>query len=376
MSVPKESIRNLYKRGNVYWFSLQRDKKRTAVSLHTSDLAEAIRKASRLRHSPTIESGLLIAHCVERFVKDMEQKRILGDRNGWARRTADSKIYTLRKFANFCGHVSPDRVTADVIKDFYELRLRTRNAQTAYGNLMTVRSFFNWCMKSEKIVRENPATQLEISAPAAVGRKNFCTPELVAKLINECQREDLRYVLFCGFHAGLRALEIVESVPWWFDLKAGLLHLRKTETIKFKDLEERTIPMTGDFIRFVRDVYGLREPFMLHPENQHGKNRYRYDFTRPFREYMKEKKCEWVTPHIMRHTFASLLASLPADKGGPSIFQICAWMGIDVRTGQKHYAKLRPQPGALDAAFQVDKPFQRSKAESSSTRSKRVKRFP
>lgn len=368
--LPRESLRNIYKRGDIYWFSLQRDKKRIAVSLKTSDLTEAIRKAARIRHSPAIESGLRLDHCVERFVKEMQSLRQRGSREGWARRTADSKIYVLRAFANFVGNnISPDRIDVDLIRDFYQARLRTLNAQTAYGNLMTVRSFFNWCVDSEKICRSNPCKELRVKPPPTVGRKDFCSVELVSKLIKECERDDLRYVLFCGFHSGLRFLEIVESVPWWFDLKRGLLHLRKTPTMQFKDMEERTIPLTDQFIAFLK-TYGLREPFMLHPENEkHGKNRYRYDFTRPFREYMKAQKCEWVTPHTMRHTFASLLASLAPDKGSPSIFQIAVWLGDDVRTVQKHYAKLRPQPGALNAAFHVEKPFQRSKAASKSERS-------
>jgi integrase len=105
---------------------------------------------------------------------------------------------------------------------------------------------------------------------------------------------------------------------------------------------------------------------MLHPEKEHGRNRYRYDFTRPFTEYMKQQGCEWVTPHIMRHTFASLLAS-----ANVSIFKIATYLGDDVRVVQRHYAKLLPEPGALDAAFQSSpsKDLKRSIARSKATRS-------
>lgn len=344
--------RGIYLRGGVYWFAVQKKKKRHFVSLHTGDLSEAIRKAAAMRHGPELEPGDRLTPSTERFVAYMLALREKGAEGGWAKAT-NNKIYTLRRFVEFCGNTTPDRISTGLIRRFYEERLQTLNAQTAYGNLMTVRSFFNWCRDVEKSVRDNPCVPLRISAPPSVGRKDFCSAELVASLIQNCDREDLKFVLYCGFHAGLRFLEITEAVPWWFDLKAGLLHLRKTVTIQFKDREERTIPLTASFTKFVRDDYGLREPFMLHPENQHGKNRYRYDFTRPFREYMKAQGCQWVTPHTMRHTFASLLASLPPEKGGPSIFQIAVWLGDDVRTVQKHYAKLRPQPGAIDAAFEI-----------------------
>lgn len=364
-----EMMRGLRKRGEVYYFALQKNKKRTWHNLHTNDLPTAIRKAAQIRHSPEITSGLMLENCVERFVREKRTMREHGARKGWARRTADSKIYTLRIFAAFCGRITPARATPDHIKRFYESRLRSRNAQTAYGNYMTVRSFFNWCV-SERLARENPCVAIKIEAPPAAPRRDFCEPELVAKLINECPREDLKYVLYCGFHAGMRFLEIVESVPWWFDMKRGQVNLRKTPTIEFKDLEERKVPMTEDFLRFVLDEYGLREPFMLHPENKHGKNRYRYDFKRPFYIYMKEQGCPWVTPHIMRHTFASLLASMDPMLGGPSDFEIATWMGIDLRTYQRTYAKLRPRRGALDKAFHLEtKPSHLSSASSSSTRS-------
>ena len=61
---------------------------------------------------------------------------------------------------------------------------------------------------------------------------------------------------------------------------------------------------------------------------------------------MQKQKCEWVTPHIMRHTFASLLAS-----AGVSIFKIAQWLGDDVRVTQKHYAKLLPKDEDIEKAF-------------------------
>ena len=332
---------------------MQKDNHRTFIPLKTGDLPTAIRKAAQIRHSPQITSGLLLENCVERFVQEKRAARERGAKRGWAWRSAHSKIYTLRMFATFCGRISPDRVNKEHIKRFYESKLHTLNAQTAYGYYMTVRSFFNWCV-TEHLARENPCVEFKVEAPPAAPRKDFCEPELVAKLITGCERDDLKYVLYCGFHAGMRALEIVESVPSWFDLKRHQLRLRKTPTIDFKDLEERNIVMSGDFHRFIQDEYGLREPFMLHPENKHGKNRYRYDFRRPFYEYMKQQNCPWVTPHIMRHTFASLLASMDPMLGGPSDFEIATWMGNDLRTYQRTYAKLRPRRGALDKAFHCE----------------------
>ena len=58
---------------------------------------------------------------------------------------------------------------------------------------------------------------------------------------------------------------------------------------------------------------------------------------------MQTQGCERITPHIMRHTFASLLAS-----AGVSIYKIAVWLGDDVRVVQQHYAKLLPQDGDIE----------------------------
>jgi integrase len=177
------------------------------------------------------------------------------------------------------------------------------------------------------------------------GRSDFCTPALRDKLIAKCKREDLKFVLFCGFHAGMRKAEIIEARPDSFDLKNKSIRVRKTDTFRPKDREERPIPMTNAFKTFLK-AYGLRSPFMLHPEIPHGRSRYRWDFRRPWTEYVAQQKCPWVTPHVMRHTFASLFAS-----AGVSIYKIAEWLGDDMRVVQKHYAKLHPKDADIEAAF-------------------------
>jgi integrase len=197
----------------------------------------------------------------------------------------------------------------------------------------------------QKLCRENPAAGLHLARISARARRDFCTPAQVEKLIAECAREDLRFVLFAGFHAGLRKQEIIEARPFWFDVPNRQIHLRKHDGIQFKDREERSLPLTEEFALFLKG-YGLRDPYMLRPEVAKGKSLYRYDFDRPFNDYMKRQGMEWVTTHTMRHTFASLLAS-----SGENIFNIAVWLGDDVRVVQKHYAKLLPVQRDVGRAF-------------------------
>src|SRR5205823_7172532 len=181
------------------------------------------------------------------------------------------------EFASFTNKSDSATITTSDVERFYR-RVRQRGVleSTAQGYITTIRSFFNRLLETRK-VRTNVVKAVKLARLDSVARKRFCTAELRDSLISNCPREDLKFALFCGFHAGLRKAEIIEARPDWFDLTKGLIHVRKTETFRPKDRDERTIPMTKAFKSFLK-AYGKRSPFMLHPKVPHGKSRYRWDF--------------------------------------------------------------------------------------------------
>lgn len=349
-STPRSAVKGIYRRGQIYWFAKMIAGKRNFVSLETEDFVEAVRRAQDLRDNPVLESGDLLVHAVDRYVKFCVES------GEWSLATERSKGYVLKKWAERMGRVTPKQIRTETIRAWHTERLKSVTEVTAYGNLMTLQGFFHWAKDTERLCATNPVKPLtdrkattRIRCPETAARRDFCSHELRDRLIQECPREDLKFVLYCGFHAGLRFNEIVEARRSWFDLDAGLLHLRKHEGIRFKDREERTVPLTAGFKTFLKEREFLTDPhaYMLHPAILgRRKNIYRWDFGLPFANYMKEQKCEWVTPHIMRHTFASLLAS-----AGVSIFKIAQWLGDEVRVVEKHYAKLIPNDSEIDRAF-------------------------
>jgi len=331
-------IRGIYQRGNIFWYGRMVSGKRIQVSLETSDYGEAVAKALDIRADPFLITADPLRAEIEAFI-DYKVRQ-----NEYSAASAESKRYALKEFASFVKKADPATITPADLERFYQ-KLRARVAEsTAQGYVTTLRSFFNRLLETRK-VRTNVVKAVKLARLDTKRRTDYCTPTLRDKLIAKCKREDLKFALFCGFHAGLRKTEIIEARPDWFDLKSGLIHVRKTDTFRPKDRDERTIPMTKAFKAFLRD-YGLRTPFMLHPDIPHGKSRYRWDFRRPWAEYVATNKCPEVTPHVARHTFASLLAS-----AGVSIYKIAQWLGDDVRVVQQHYAKLLPKDADIEAAF-------------------------
>jgi integrase len=212
-------------------------------------------------------------------------------------------------------------------------------------------------------LRENAATKIKLDKLRSNPRLVFCDNALVAGLLRNAPTAEMRFILYCGFHAGMRKEEIIEARPEWFDLRSGCVNIVETTTFVPKDKEGRTVPLTKEFMGFLAE-YGKPSPYMLAPTVGYGSgkwSRYRYDFRRPFAEYVKSygegkrldrgvpavaEDLSWITPHIMRHTFASLHAS-----AGTSIYKIAKWLGDGVEVVQKHYAKLSPSDADINNAF-------------------------
>lgn len=104
--------------------------------------------------------------------------------------------------------------------------------------------------------------------------------------------------------------------------------------------------MTNEFKAFL-EVYGLRSPFMLRPEIEPGKYRYRYDFRKAFDGLVERAGLADVTFHDLRRTFASLLVSK-----GVSLYKVAKWLGDELETVQQHYGHLIPQDDEINVIWE------------------------
>ena len=336
----KGRVRGIYLRGDVYWFGKMVKGRRNVVSLETRDYAEAVTRAREILERPELQPAQAFSAEIERF---LEHKL---STNRFSAASADAKAYVLRLFSDHVKNSPPTRVTGPQCKSFYAAAKGRLAPSTAESYMFTVRSFFNWCV-AQDVCRRNPALDVQLDRIDRKGRTRFADLDLAERLIEHAPNDDLRFVLFCGFHTGMRKLEIVEAVPEWFNLAARTVEIRQTDTFRPKDRDARTVPLTDQFAEFLKG-WGLRSPYVLQPEVKHGRHRYRFDFRRAFDDFMKAEGVPWISPHVMRHSFASICASKGID-----IYRIATWLGDDVRVVQRHYAKLRPDDREIMKAFKV-----------------------
>lgn len=336
----KGRIRGIYLRGEIYWFGKMVNGRRSIVSLETRDYAEAVERAREILERPELQPAQALTAEVQRFLKHKFET------NRFSKASADTKAYVLNLFADHVKNVPPANVTGYQCKTFYAAAKARVTPSTAESYMFTIRSFLNWCV-AQNLCRRNPAIEVQLDRVDHKGRTRFADFELAQRLIQNAPNDDLRFILFSGFHTGMRKLEIVEAVPEWFNLAARTLEIRATATFRPKDRDARTVPLTDQFVEFLKK-YGLRSPYLLQPDVKQGKHRYRFDFRRAFSDYMKAQGVPWISPHVMRHSFASICASKGID-----IYRIATWLGDDVRVVQRHYAKLRPDDREIMKAFTV-----------------------
>lgn len=353
-------LKGMFLRGRSWWlrYTPTPGAKQARISLDTTnEHVAAVRAVQILQNAPLERSQEFLAE-MEEYFADQSAKGNLSNTTVPMRRT------TLMAFSRDMGVQRISELTLAVVERWVRVLQKGQrgdggagvrggvSAGTVKCYVFHLRAFCKWLVKKNRM-RENPAAKIELGKVERVVRKRFVVNETVRRLIAEAPDDDLRFILFCGFHAGMRKLEIIEAPPEWFHLepdgskRRGRIHVERTAFFTAKDKEERTIPLTTDFEAFLRGylarlAQGAR--WVLRPDKKHGKHRYRYDFRRPFAEYMAAQgvKC---TPHDMRRSFVSN----KLIENSSLILKLAKWTGADVKVLQDHYAHLLADDEDIEA---------------------------
>ncbi len=342
-------VEGVFKRGSTFHLRYRVDGRQIRCTLATEDEQEAYRRARRILFP---------------LPDDPEEKRknrawkaevraYIGERTKDRRMTAatgDLRSRALNRFADSQTISAPRLVTSRAVRDWYQ---EIKTGEHAVSE-ETAQTYVRWLMTFLRHLSQNgyPVPLPDVPKFPRLKkrlRQRFCTSREVARLIAAAPNDQMRFILYAGFHTGLRRGEIAEARPEWFDLNGGLLNIERSDTWEPKDRDARTIPLTEEFAAFLRS-YGPPAPFCLPGRARQlkrpGKWRYRYDFRKPFDALMTKCGMEWVTPHTMRRTFASLKVS-----AGVSLYKVAVWLGDMESVVQDHYGYLIPKDSDIERGF-------------------------
>jgi integrase len=329
----------LYKRGKVWWYRWSVNGERYFESTEQTDEAKAIEAAriirERILRSDTPrEKDLSIDTAIERYIAYLKKQRL-------SFRYIDEADKALHRWQREIGLEIMHQITPDRMQRWIDEKLEKDQVKpsTIDHYLEYVRALFN---HADPRGHRNPADRDCLILPKFKRntRDAWIDEEGMDKLIGNCVDKELRYILYCGFHAGLRFDEVGMSRPEWFDLQRGLLTVRcerSPDGWKPKNGKERTLRLTSEFLNFLKTEYALRGPYMVAPAVTKGDYKYRFTFKKRFDRYMQRHGFIGYTFHDLRRSFATQRAV-----AGFSIAHIANWLGDGLKVTLDHYARFSP----------------------------------
>jgi integrase len=327
-----------------WWFRWTEDGKRNAVSLKTEDEAEAITKARAILAEGLINPKQKTA--IERAITDYLQIAQKRARKPMRPETAKTVSFILQSYAKHSGIEYVGNITQRSIEDWVAtLRDQGKSRDTIHSYVTRLKTFITYLIGLRQL-RPDILDDVHIPERAARGRRNWLRSKTVAEIIARSNNPELTFVLYCGFHAGMRRNEISNAKVGWFDLEHGLIHIQNDPKSGFilKDRDNRAVPISAPFVNFLKTflVDRDRNSYVLKPNQENGVWRYRYDFNRMVRTHFA--KCNVVCSiHDMRRSFASNLVS-----AGESVYIVAGWLGDGVQVVERSYGHLAPAAGNID----------------------------
>lgn len=337
-------MRGLYRRGQTWWLVSCRDGRKQYRSLGTKDLRAAIQEAARVRRSPHGGHAPPLEGLLDRYLDDKARHDVFGPRTAERARVAWGRL--LRDTGAGC---LADLGPGTVSEWFSGLRRSGLKESSCQTYLMAVRSVFSWCVR-QNLISENPVAAVRFGH-VEKGRKVEWIEAAARDALIAAAEGDMRRVLVLGFLCGLRLGEIVEARRGWIDARAMALHVPGRQALgdvpgdwRTKDRDGRHVPLTRQALALLGKLPANPEAYLVAPDVGHGRWRYRWDPRRPWREFVAAQGLKHLTPHAMRHTFASLLV-----QRGVSLYKVAQWLGDGPRVVEGHYAHLAPGDRDIEA---------------------------
>jgi integrase len=332
--------------GSKYWWFRWSDEEgqRHAVSLKTDDEAGAIIKAREILAegllNPPQKTG------IERAITDYLHTAHKRTRKPMRAETVNTVRFILQSYAKHSGIEYVGHIAQRSIEDWVAtLRDEGKSRDTIHSYVTRLKTFIAYLVRL-KLLRPDILDDVHIPERAARGRRNWLRSETVEDIIAQSKNWDLTFILYCGFHAGMRRNEISNAKVHWFDLDHRLIHIQNDPKSGFilKDRDNRVVPISAPFANFLKTFLAdkSKESYVLKPNQQSGVWRYRYDFNRLVRTHFAT--CNVVCSiHDMRRSFASNLVS-----AGESVYIVANWLGDGVQVIERSYGHLAPAAGNID----------------------------
>lgn len=232
---------------------------------------------------------------------------------GLAENTLDAYRTDLNAFFDFCSDTDIDKIQRTGINSYIRnLHEKHYSPTSIMRKTASLRGFFKWA-SSNGIIKDNPAITLEQpKIPQKLPK--VMTIEEVNILLNQNLTNLQRVIAELLYGCGLRVSELVNLKTNDYDLNSKFLECTG------KGSKDRIVPMGKKAIKAIKEFlperdynmqkYNIQSKFLL--INEHGKHVTRQEVYTFIHEQGK-KLHKSISPHTLRHTFATHLLENGAD---------------------------------------------------------------
>ena len=254
---------------------------------------------------------------VNRFLEMMSAER------GASANTLEAYGRDVEEFLTYCGGMALKEISRDDVGDFVQyLGREGRSPKTVARKLSAVREFFKF-LYTEKDIKDNPAADV-LTPKQEKPLPKFLSEDEIKRLIaaaKECsgpKGRQMTAMLELMYASGLRVSELV-SLP-----ENCINFDRRQVFVRGKGSKERVVPVASAAIQAVFDYLEQRDCFIregrrsiwLFPSKSSRSGHISRD---TFFKRLKELAVKAgiypsrVTPHVLRHSFATHLLNHNAD---------------------------------------------------------------
>ena len=264
-----------------------------------------------------------VEKAIEKFLEYLEKER------NYARYTLDAYRRDLQQFARFLYPVMADMrlplfaVQREVIRDFLdELTEKGLKHSTIARKLAAIRSLFRYLCR-ERVLPDNPASgiaspRFQRQLPGFLHLKQI-EEAIELPPVEEFSGARDRAILEVFYGGGIRLGELVQLNLSSLDLEEG------TVRVMGKGKKERIVPVGRLALQALQGYLQQRTHFLLDLDitqvdagalflNERGRRLHQRTVQRIVRRYLsKVAEDERLSPHLLRHTFATHLLDAGAD---------------------------------------------------------------